>query len=39
MAGEAIASDGDVVALSTERHGPVGGERPFALFAAASGGP
>lgn len=37
LVGEAVASDGDIVALSIERRTTDVDERPFALFAAAGG--
>ncbi len=37
LVGEAIASDGNVVALSIEQEARDGVERPFALFSAADG--
>ena len=37
LVGQAIASDGDVLALSIESPRGAAGERPFALFRAAAG--
>ncbi|HZZ61930.1 MAG TPA: hypothetical protein VFE63_12265 [Roseiarcus sp.] len=37
LVGEAVDSDGDIVALSIERRAPDGGGRPFALFDASGG--
>ena len=37
LVGQAVASDGDIIALSIERRTTEADERPFALFAAAGG--